>query len=445
MVFRTINGLLGLGLKASKSSLFRPRCKICGRPARYGISWSENYCSVRCAKLGGYRLDLADGSYEKLKYCSVCHKPAKYIIDVIHNYCSVKCGKMDGYRIYPIYGTYEKIDINKQKEEKRLSPKLKDDETGEAIEKAKRITQDLNSKMVQLQSILTDLTNNKLKTLEDLEVKKEFSKPKPQKPALPIMPNQKSRKYKASLSLLDYIIVHRKKEKIEYLKNLYQKDKSDWKLKVDQIVTQFQKEMKTWENEKNEFEIQKKRLNQIIAKVKTLYEQKNDKATAVYFKYLLTINRISSHFPNQQEVQFIGATKTLIIDYAIPNPDVIPLKKSLRYSKEQKEFNYIYHTNKFIERFYEILVYRILLCVLYVAFNSDYNDNVAYIKLNGQLRHYDKNSNQYKDICVISLFCDKELFFWLMQYFDNPEKCASLMNGFRRSKSLYHYEEIEPI
>jgi len=54
-MFWSLFKLLELSAKAG-SSLFRPSCLICRKPAKYGLGAGRNFCSVKCAKVGGYKI-----------------------------------------------------------------------------------------------------------------------------------------------------------------------------------------------------------------------------------------------------------------------------------------------------------------------------------------------------------------------------------------------------
>jgi len=107
-MFRSIMGLLSFGIRVGRGLSNRPSCVICGRPAKYGLGGGNNFCSVRCGKVGGYIIKPSTQEWYPIEYCRVCNKISKYNLDGEHCYCSVKCAAEEGFKVYARNMTWER-------------------------------------------------------------------------------------------------------------------------------------------------------------------------------------------------------------------------------------------------------------------------------------------------------------------------------------------------
>ena len=199
----------------------------------------------------------------------------------------------------------------------------------------------------------------------------------------------------------------KRKKKIQYEKEL-----KEWKVKCEGIkavneenLRVFNEELKIWENRKISFYDEREKYNKSIEELNNRYNKNKKEAVEEYFELVLdAIEFPYEGLDGDYDLEYNELSKILVLDYVLPNIDVIPDLKNMTYVKSRDEFNETYITEKQKEKVYNELLYGLVLKIIEVLYSKVENDSVKSIVFNGWIENINKAIQTKKeDFDVINL------------------------------------------
>jgi len=135
------------------------------------------------------------------------------------------------------------------------------------------------------------------------------------------------------------------------------------------------------------------------------------------------------------------ATKTLVLDYELPNQTALPTVKEVKYISSRSEFQELFVPDAWIKKTYDEILYQISLRTLYELFQSDEVNTLVSVVFNGWVRSIDKATGAEIHACVMSLEARKDEFLALNLAQVDPKACFKKFKGVAASKLI----ELRPV
>lgn len=345
------------------------------------------------------------------------------------------------------YKAEERARVKREKEKiaevKRLERERKIQEKEEAIEYAKEKTIEAEEERSVIISILTDIYGKDTTIDFDMYLnKEEFEKAKPYEQSHLEFPAEIDKEsFKIKLSFFDMVFPPSKKKKqMLGLKN-YQEAVNVRKERVKKIKKQnleneenYLKNLKKWEKEKQQFEIEKEKTNNFINEQNQAFLNKEKEAVEFYFNEVLNNSNYPIYFDNDWEIEYIVENEILLIDFSLPLKKNIPTLKEMKYVISRKEYTEKHLKNKEVDLIYDEVLYQLSLRVTYELYASDYRDLVKSVIFNGWLTDVNKANGNEETNCILSLQTTKEKYMNLNLLNVDTKLCFRSLKGISSAK-----------
>jgi len=284
--------------------------------------------------------------------------------------------------------------------------------------------------------------------------KREFPKDKLTKPKPAVIPEEPERadpKYQPKLSFFDKLSSKSKKKKQNDAEKEYLKDHESWsetksKVKVENIKSEsdYNKALRKWQNEKNEYEENQIEKNETVIRNKESYFKKVPNAIEDYCETVLSNSKYPEYFPQEWDLDYKSDSGILIFDYSLPDIESIPTIKNVKYVISRDAFTETHLSKAALNKLYDDLLYQIALRTIHELYESDVIDAVTSIVFNGWVDSIDKATGQSVNACIMSLQASKDEFSAINLINVDPKACFRQLKGVGSSK-LYGLSPVAPI
>lgn len=215
-------------------------------------------------------------------------------------------------------------------------------------------------------------------------------------------------------NFMSKVIPYIKKKKEEQ----FERKLKEWKEKCkraevanEKNLKAFNEEMEAWEKRRTNFYDKQERYNKKINKLNDGYNKNEKDGVEAYFELILDeIKFPSEDLEGDYDLEYNESNKILILNYVLPNIDVIPDLKNMTYIKSRDEFNETYITEKQREKVYNELLYGLTLKIVEILYSKVENDSVESIVFNGWIENINKATGNEQSFCLLSFQTKKEDF-----------------------------------
>jgi len=314
----------------------------------------------------------------------------------------------------------------------------------------------------EAQEILTCIDNTLLHTVDvddrvnwdSLKDKRPFPRSKlsaPKKKYVPLEPLESDSEFVPVFGFVEKISRSARAKKVAEAERRFKLAHDDWKAEVDRIeanhkvaLEEYERSMEKWESERQAYEEKQAANNAAIDERRRLYEQKDPGAVVDYCDMVLANSKYPDFFPQEYELDYNPANGMVIVDYALPAPDVIPQVKEVKYVKSRDEFVEVMVSKTEANRRYDSLLYQICLRTVHELFEADTIGAVQQVVFNGWVRSIDPATGNEVNGCVLSLQIDKESFLDIDLARVDPKACFKSFKGVGSSK-LHSLTPVAPM
>ena len=287
---------------------------------------------------------------------------------------------------------------------------------------------------------------------ESLKDDSNFDGPKPMMPKMsnpPKKPNEID--FLPNLSILDKLISSMKQKKIDEKNKLFNEKTEEWKSLIEVIDKEHQiklnlysSQLKEWEENKKEFEINKDQTNGAINFQKEQYYKGEKSAIEEYCDMVLSNSVYPDYFPQEFDIEYNETNKTLIVEYSLPDISDVPTLKEVKFLKSKDEYKETHITDSVKRKMYDKLLYDVTLRTNHELFEADIIDAVESIVFNGWVNSINKATGKNEEACILSLQTMKEEFLEINLEQVDSKACFKSLKGIG-SSSLYSLTPIAPI
>ncbi|MGA2682020.1 MAG: restriction endonuclease [Candidatus Bathyarchaeia archaeon] len=329
------------------------------------------------------------------------------------------------------------------------------------IDEAIKRTQDAVNAQNTVENILLDsLSINNAVNWEKLKKKEHYTEPMPIKPCRQVKktyPN-KPVEEEPTFSFTEKMFKSKMELKIKEFETRYSTALSNWekeKASVDQynleLDLDYEKQLKTWENDVSQWEERKKaflkkqeEFNAGIDLQKQKYLSKDPGSIYEYFDMVLNNSKYPESFPSNFEVEYNPENKMLIIEYELPSQSDVPALKEVKYIAARKELKETLIPDNQINKMYDEIIYKITLRTIHELFESDVINVIDAISFNGWVNSINKATGKEENNCILSIQAKKEEFMNIDLKNVDPKTCFKTLKGVAASK-LSTLTPVQPI
>ncbi len=348
---------------------------------------------------------------------------------------------------------YERVQREQEKIQKQIEKEYLIYEKEKAIAFALNKTNESEIIRASLKSIII---NSEQKTIHfnwrKLKNFETFSELKPKEPIFlkyPIEINDDD--FKANINFIDKIFKKRIEQKIaeaETKKNLARIDYKNELKRVDrtneQLKDEYKKLIDLWQKQKKEFEQKQEAHNAEIDLYKKSFYENKQEAVELYFDEIIHSINLPEDLLIDWILSYESESKILLIDYDLPDKEIVPELKTMKYVSSRKEYTETYLKDKEIDQLYEDLLFQLSLRITNDLYFSDINDQIKSIVFNGFSTGINKSTGIEETKCIMSLQTTKNEFMQINLRNVDARTCFLKFKGLCGSK-LSELIPIAPI
>lgn len=301
--------------------------------------------------------------------------------------------------------------------------------------------------------ILTIKRNKTVDLRRDLQ-RRTFDAEEPIAPELESirqMPDPNAKVYQPIYNIIEQILPFLATNKKEEAKKRYDREHRIWMNEKEEIESsnegkwnEYQSNYLKWKNDKESFEKNEKERLEFLESVFDNYRTQKEGSIEGYFDYLLNRFTLLDYIPIQRNMKYLIDTKTLYIEQYLPSIEELPSTKEIKYVVEGDEFVEIPLSNKFLNEFYDRLIYSLILSYLHLIFSNDKRNKIDSIAFNGYVDTINKGTGNSETPCIASIFVSREEFESINLEFVNPKTCFKQLKGVGSSK-LHTLTSVPPV
>lgn len=194
-----------------------------------------------------------------------------------------------------------------------------------------------------------------------------------------------------------------------------------WAANVELLQSEYQKRVdeskrkyEEWSKKKADYEEEQLNNNAEIDAFAFAVKSGKKEAVEAYIPLLLGRFSYPFEFELEMDTDYSPDAKLLILDVFLPAIESIPNVKSQTYIKSRNEWKTSYHSDAYMKKKYDSVIYQMVLQMLNACFSDirigSFLETVA---INGRIRTIDKATGQHIEPCILSLTTDKNDFLSL--------------------------------
>ncbi len=284
----------------------------------------------------------------------------------------------------------------------------------EALKFADEMTMEAEKVQEKLDNILFNSLKPKPLDVNKLKDFTDYPNKAPKKPVEPVIskePNLLDEKYNPKVPFLVKISKKKYEDFKVKIENDYKNDLLDWEKEKKQKESKYEKELKSynekleqWKKERDSYKEKQSYKNEEIDKF--IMNFNNGKSDAIAEYYSTVINQVEKPFDYDcfAEAEYNPQNEMLIMDILLPTIEDLPKLKKVTYVKSNGEYKESYHTDAYMKKKYDSVIYQIVLQTLNYIFKIDDEYNyVESIVLNGKVSTIDKTTGKNIVPYILSL------------------------------------------
>lgn len=289
---------------------------------------------------------------------------------------------------------------------------------------------------------------------EALKDRRPFGEAAPAKPGVPVAPlepRKESDRFQPQLSLLDWLIPAFRRKKRQAAERRFREALADWKKATAKdveeraaLAAQFRTDVAAWEERRRGFEEQQEASNDALDQDREAYMRGEGGAVENYCDLVLSRSRYPDYFPEDFELEYRIATKSLVVDYVLPNPQNLPTLKDVKYVQSRDEFTEKHLAKSELNRLYDSVIYQVAIRTLHELFEADQIKALDMVTFNGWVRSVDRGTGKDVTACVLSVQVGRDQFLSIDLARVDPKDCFKSLKGVGSSK-LHSLTAVAPI
>lgn len=206
----------------------------------------------------------------------------------------------------------------------------------------------------------------------------------------------------------------------------------------------YQKALAAWLEEKSQHAQSEQQLRDEIAALQSQYRKGEESATQVFFSAVLANSPYPDIFPKTFDLAFLSASGLALIDLDLPAPSDLPREKSFRYVASRGRTDVSKHTDAYLRKLYESIVYQTALRTIHEVFSADVANVVKIVVFNGIVDSIDPSNGIQSRKCIVSIQVERSEFESVNLGAVDPKACFRKFKGVSTS-TLAELTPIRPV
>jgi restriction system protein len=149
-------------------------------------------------------------------------------------------------------------------------------------------------------------------------------------------------------------------------------------------------------------------------------------------------------FPRTFGLDYIGETRTVVVDYALPPRDAFPSVKGYKYVASKDEIQPVPAAQAWLNEIYDSVLYQVTLRTIYELFRWDEAGALDSVVFNGWVNSIDKATGKEVNACVLTIQASKREFLEINLALVDPKACFRKLKGISAAK-LAGLSAVRPI
>jgi restriction system protein len=212
----------------------------------------------------------------------------------------------------------------------------------------------------------------------------------------------------------------------------------------ERLKATYEASVRRWEHEKEEYYNDRTRRNALVEQRREAYLRANPIEVMYYCDDVLSTSDYPEYFPQDFELDYVEETRTLLVDYLLPNIDEIPRIKNWKYVQSRDEIISTPLADAFRNKLYDDVICQVALRCLHELFSTDAANALDSIAFNGRIKSIDKSTGQPFEACILSVHAKKQEFSEINLALVEPRACIKKLKGVAAAK-LHQMAPVAPI
>lgn len=189
----------------------------------------------------------------------------------------------------------------------------------------------------------------------------------------------------------------------ELVRSDYERVEGDRKIKLNQFLAK-------QEMDRQSYILNAQQRNEEVDELETSYRNGDYQAIITYITLILDKSEYPDGYPQEFRVGYASETKQLILDYDLPNANIVPLGIEFKYIKSKDLIEAKQRKQTDIKEFYQDVVAAVALRTLSEVFEADECGHIDVVIFNGFVHATDPSTGKSVHPCILSVRVTREVF-----------------------------------
>lgn len=198
------------------------------------------------------------------------------------------------------------------------------------------------------------------------------------------------------------------------------------------------------EASKAEWQEDRRKRNAAIDESKQAYLDRRPESIPEYCKMVLSTSKYPDTFPSDASIEFVEESRTIVVDYCLPDITALPTLKEVKYVATRDAFQEVLVNDAWLNRTYDSVLYQIALRSLYELFQADVANAIDAVVFNGWVNSVDKATGKEVNACILSLQASKSEFMDINLAQVDAKACFKKLKGVSAAR-LTALQPVRPI
>jgi restriction system protein len=173
-----------------------------------------------------------------------------------------------------------------------------------------------------------------------------------------------------------------------------------------------------------------------VEQARTAFGLHEKQAVEYFFSEVLSRSDYPSGFPEDATLQYTRATRTLIVDYALPSIAAWPTHQQVLYNPARNSLHEVLVPEDNRKTSYESALFQIALRILNELFLHDDAHALDRVALNGHVHSVDKATGNLVHACILSILVSRPAFAAINLAQVDPRSCFLKLKGLMSTSPL---------
>ena len=289
---------------------------------------------------------------------------------------------------------------------------------------------------------------------EQLKDRSPFSSPEPVRPKEELAPREPAisdPQFQPVLNFITRLIPPIRDKEHSRVSSLFQSARQSWlgaraeaERRNKQHLQEFANAHTAWEASKAEWQEDRRKRNAAIDESKQAYLDRRPESIPEYCKMVLSTSKYPGTFPSDASIEFVEESRTIVVDYCLPDIAALPTLKEVKYIATRDAFQEAHVNEAWLNRTYDSVLYQIALRSLYELFQADTANAIDAIVFNGWVNSIDKATGKEVNACILSIQASKSEFMDINLAQVDAKACFRKLKGVAAAK-LTALQPVRPI